>query len=92
MASVCAELDRRQDWRASGGDLVRRRGWSSSSGSLTPRPGPTRQVAEHVSDLPHLAAGLSEGRLNLDKVRAVLGVATPESEARWAEAAASCSL
>ena len=45
------------------------------------------QVAEQVSDLPHLADGLSAGRLNLDKVRAVLGVATPENEAEWAEAA-----
>ena len=47
--------------------------------------------AEQVSDLPHLADGLSSGRLSLDKVRAVLGVATPESEAGWAEAAGDLS-
>ena len=30
-------------------------------------------------------AGLAEGRLNLDKVRSVVGVATPENEAQWAK-------
>ena len=44
-----------------------------------------------VGDLPHLAAGLSDGSLNLDKVRSVLGVATPHNEASWAEAATELS-
>ena len=67
------------------------RGWSSTSGSAPPPPG-LPQVAEHVSDLPHLGAGLLEGRLSLDKVRSVLGVATPENEAEWAEAAENLSV
>ena len=48
-------------------------------------------MAEQVDDLPHLAAGLSAGRVSLDKVRSLLGVATPENEAGWAEAAAELS-
>ena len=41
LATVCAELDRREDWRAERGDLARVRGWSNTSVSLTPRLGPT---------------------------------------------------
>ena len=90
LASVCAELDRRQEWRATGATslaswLVQQLGVSDATARAY------AAVAEQVSDLPHLAAGLSEGRLNLDKVRSVLGVASPESEARWAEAAAELS-
>jgi hypothetical protein len=90
LARVCAELDRREDWRLSGA--------TSLGGWLTQHLGVSdatargyAQVAEQVGDLPHLADGLSAGRLSLDKVRAVLGVATPETEAGWAEAAAELS-
>ena len=90
LAAVCAELDRREEWRATGGTslvswLVQHLGVSDATARAY------AQVAEQVSDLPHLAAGLSEGRLNLDKVRSVLGVATPETEAEWAEAAGALS-
>jgi hypothetical protein len=90
LAAVCAELDRREEWRATGGTslgswLVQHLGVSDATARAY------AQVAEQVSDLPHLAAGLSEGRLNLDKVRSVLGVATPETEVEWAEAASALS-
>jgi hypothetical protein len=90
LATVCAELDRRQDWRASGATslgswLVQHLGVSDATARAY------SAVAEKVSDLPHLAAGLSDGRLNLDKVRSVVGVATPETEAGWAEAAGELS-
>jgi hypothetical protein len=90
LASVCGELDRRQDWRATGatslgGWLVQQLGVSDATARAYAR------VAEQVGDLPHLAQGLSSGRLNLDKVRSVLGVASPKSEAGWAEAAAELS-
>ena len=89
LATVCsAELDRREDWRATGATslgawLVQQLGVCAATARAY------SQVAEHVSDLPHLGAGLLEGRLSLDKVRSVLGVATPENEAEWAEAAES---
>jgi Domain of unknown function (DUF222) len=90
LATVCAELDRREDWRATGATslgawLVQHLGVSDATARAY------AQVAEHVSDFPHLAAGLSDGRLNLDKVRSVVDVARPETEAEWAEAAGSLS-
>ena len=50
-----------------------------------------RRVGEHLGDLPHLADALATGRVSLDKVGSVLGVAKPENEAEWAEAAAELS-
>ena len=90
VATVGAELDRREDWRATGATslgswLVQQFGVSDATARAY------AAVASHVSDLPHLAAGLSEGRLNLDQVRAVLAVATPETDAEWAEAAGALS-
>jgi Domain of unknown function (DUF222) len=90
LASVGAEVDRRQDWRASGATslgswLVQQLGVSAATARAY------AEVASHVSDLPHLAAGLAEGRLNLDQLRAVLAVATPETDAQWAEAAGALS-
>lgn len=90
LTGVCAELDRREEWRATGATslgawLVQHLGVSDATARAY------AQVSGQVSDLPHLAAGLSEGRLNLDKVRSVLGVAGPESDAQWAEAAAELS-
>ena len=90
LATLCAEMDRREDWRDSGATslgawLVQHLGVSDATARTY------AQVSEKVDDLPHLADGLSEGRLSLDKLRAVLGVATPENEAGWAEAAAELS-
>jgi len=90
LARACGELDRRQDWRASG--AVSLGSWLMSQ--LGVSSGTARAycaVSERVEDLPHLSAGLSEGRLSLDKVRAVLGVAEPENEAHWAATAAELS-
>jgi Domain of unknown function (DUF222) len=90
LARVGAEVDRRQGWRASGATslgswLVQQLGVSAATARAY------AEVAAHVDDLPQLAAGLAEGRLNLDKVRSVLAVARPESEAEWAEAAGALS-
>ena len=49
-------------------------------------------VAERLFDLPHLAAGLSEGELTFDKVRAVVDTATPESDLDVKERARTCSV
>src|SRR6202021_1107571 len=37
-----------------------------------------------LDDLPHLADGLAQGALSLDKVRAVMGRTTPENDAEMA--------
>ena len=90
LAHVGAELDRRQGWRASGATslgswLVQQLRVSDATARAY------AEVARHVGDLPHLGAGLAEGRLNLDQVRCVLAVAGPENEAEWAEAAGALS-
>src|ERR1700722_19997894 len=80
LATVCAELDRREDWRASGATSLG--SWLAQHLGVSGATARTYSaVAEKVSDLPHLAAGLSDGRLSLDKVASLVGVATPETEA-----------
>jgi hypothetical protein len=44
-------------------------------------------VGERLYDLPHLADALSAGDLSLDKVRAVVDVATPESDGEFRDRA-----
>ena len=90
LAMLSAELDRREDWRESGATslgawLVQHLGVSDATARAY------AQVSEQVDDLPHLRSDLAAGRLSLDKVRSVLGVATPQNEAGWAEAAAELS-
>jgi uncharacterized protein DUF222 len=90
LATVGAELDRREGWRATGATSLA--GWLVQQlGVCDATARAYSEVAEHVSEWPHLGAGLSEGRLNLDKVRSLIGVATPETEAEWAEAAEGLS-
>jgi Domain of unknown function (DUF222)/HNH endonuclease len=49
-------------------------------------------VAEQAQDLPDLVATLSEGDITLDKVRAVVGVATPETDCRLCDQAKKLSV
>ena len=80
------ELDRRESWRAHGATSLA--AWFQDRLGLSAGSARTyATVAEPVSDFPHLAAGLAEGLLNLDKLRSVVAVVTTETEARWAEAA-----
>jgi Domain of unknown function (DUF222)/HNH endonuclease len=44
-------------------------------------------VAEQVWDFPHLTASLCEGEISFDKLRTVIGVATPETERELREQA-----
>jgi hypothetical protein len=84
------ELDRRQTWRDSGAtSLV---AWLEQHLGLSGASARTyASVGEHLIDLPHVARALGDGQVSLDKVRSLLGVATPENEAGWAEAAAELS-
>jgi hypothetical protein len=49
-------------------------------------------VAERLFDLPHHTAGLTEGELSFDKVRAVVDMATPETDRDLREKARQCSV
>ena len=44
-------------------------------------------VGERLFDLPRLQDALSSGRATFDQARAVVDVADPESDARWASEA-----
>ena len=84
------ELDRRESWRANGAtSLV---AWFQERLGLS--GGTARAyaaVGEHLIDLPHLARSLSEGHVSLDKAKVLATVATPETDAEWAEAAGALS-
>lgn len=80
------ELDRRQGWRDEGATSLE--SWMVERlGVSTPTARAFAHVAEKLFDLPHLASALSSGDLSFDKVRAVVDVATPESDAEFADQA-----
>ncbi len=86
-----AELSRRQAFRADGATsaeawMVERTGVALASARTW------AGVGERLFDLPHLSEALCSGAVPLDKVRVVAGVATPETDAAWAEAAAEHSV
>ncbi len=98
MASLAAtvvrhagELDRREGWRDDGATsletwLMARLGISTSTAKTY------AHLAERLFELPHLTAGLDNGDLSLDKVRAVADSATPESDRDWARRARDLSV
>jgi hypothetical protein len=49
-------------------------------------------AAERIWDLPQLAAGMANGELTLDKLMAVLPVATPENDAELRRQARHCTV
>ncbi len=86
IAQLGGEIERRQAFRERGATslaayLAGGCGFSAASARTFAK------VGERLFDLPHLQHGLSSGELSLDQVRAVAGVAEPESDADWAEAA-----
>ena len=77
---LSSELDRREGWRDEGATSLE--SWMVERlGVSTPTARALAHVGGRLYDLPHLADALSAGDLSFDKVRAVVDVATPESEA-----------
>ena len=88
---LLGELGRREGWRAEGATSLE--AWIvERCGVSVPTARAWAHVAERLFDLPHLAAGLSEGELTFDKVRAVVDAATPESDREMRERARTCSV
>ena len=88
---LLGELGRREGWRAEGATSLE--AWIvERCGVSVPTARAWSHVAERLFDLPHLAAGLSEGELTFDKVRAVVDTATPESDREMKERARTCSV
>ena len=79
IVAIVGEVDRCQSYRDEGATsteawLVERFGVSAATArSLT-------RVAKKAWDIPHLVGSLCAGDLSLDKVRAVVDVATPETD------------
>jgi hypothetical protein len=91
MVQLTGELDRRQGWRAEGATSLE--AWIvEHCGVSLPTARAWAHVGERLFDLPHLAAGLSEGELTFDKVRAVVDTATPETDRELRERARQCSV
>lgn len=86
-ALLFAELDRRRAWREDGAASAE--AWIvSETGASVPTARAQAHVAGRMAHLPHLAQGLCSGQVSFDQVRAIADVATPRSDARWAQAAA----
>ena len=85
------ELERREGFRIDGATSLE--SWIvARSGVSAPTARAYSQVGGRLFDLPHLSDALSAGRVSFDKVRAVVKVATPETDAELAEAAAELSV
>ena len=88
---LVGELDRRQGWRDEGATsleawIVERCGVSVSTARAW------AHVAGRLFDLPQLASALCAGEISFDKVRAVVDVATPETDHVLVKRAAECSV
>jgi hypothetical protein len=86
IVQLLGEVMRREEFRSDGAAKpedwqVERFGLSVASARNNCR------VAERAMDLPHLTRALSSGDISLDKLRAVVGVATPETDRELAECA-----
>jgi len=91
LVQLAGELDRRQGWRAEGATSLE--GWIvARTGASVPTARAQAHVAERLFDLPHLAAGLASGDLSFDKVRAVVDVAVPGTDAELTARAKTCSV
>jgi hypothetical protein len=85
-AQLGAEIARREAFRADGATsletwLTGHLGCSAASARAL------AHVGERLFDLPKLQEALSSGRLSFDQVRTLVDVASPESDAEWAETA-----
>jgi hypothetical protein len=85
------EFERRSGFRDDGATSLE--SWVAERfGVSMPSARSLTQVAEKAWDLPHLVGGLCCGDLSFDKVRALAGVATPETERELCAQAKECSV
>ncbi len=83
---LSGELDRREGWRDEGATsletwMVERLGVSASTARAL------AHVGDRLFDLPRLADALTAGDLSFDKIRAVVDVATPETDTAFRDQA-----
>jgi len=91
LASLTGELDRRRGWHDDGATsmgawLTERNGVSERTGRML------AQVGERLWELPSLSLAFEAGTLSFDKVRAVVGFITPETDAEVTALAGECTV
>ena len=90
-AELVGELDRRQGWRDEGATSLE--AWIvERCGVSVPTARAWAHVAGRLFDLPQLASALCTGEISFDKVRAIVDVATPETDLALREQATDCSV
>ena len=88
---LLGEIDRRQAYRDEGATSAEP--WAVERfGVSTPTARAYTHLAGKAWDIPHLIAAVCAGDLSLDKVRAVAGLATPETEQELLDQARECSV
>ncbi len=85
------EVARRQSFRDEGATSLET--WAVERfGVSVPTARAYVHVAEKADQVPHLVGALCDGEVSLDKVRAVLDVATPSTEGALCEEAKACGV
>ena len=85
------EVARRQSFRDEGATSLET--WAVERfGVSVPTARAYVHVAEKADQVPHLVGALCDGEVSLDKVRAVLDVATPSTEGALCEQAKACGV
>ena len=88
---LAAELDRREAWREEGATSVET--WLAERCAVSPSTARAwAHVGTRLSELPQLTAGLCQGAVSFDQVRAVVDVARPDNEAALVARAPECSV
>jgi len=91
LLAILGELERREGWRSEG--ATSGASWAAQRLGVSESTGRTwSHVGERLFDLPHLARGLSVGAISFDKVRTVVDMATPETDASLLRQAEECSV
>ena len=91
LVGLTAELARREAFLSDGATSIET--WMvERTGMSVPTARSYAQVGERLSELPHLAAALSEGTLSFDKVRAMAALANAKNDAMLAERAKELSV
>jgi Domain of unknown function (DUF222)/HNH endonuclease len=86
-----AESNKREMFRDDG--AISPESWTAECfGMSAPTARSYSVVAEKSEDLPHLMGAMSAGQISFDKVRAVVDVATPETDHSLCEQAKECSV
>jgi len=91
LAILAGEMDRRMLWGEDGATSMA--AWISESHGVSQGTGrAVAKVGEQLWNLPHLAHAFEMGAISLDKVRALIRIATPENDAEMTALAKGCSV